>query len=405
MALACCQPGLAATTPVVGSGGELLQSHTEFLTPGDAGSMPWILGEWNQRLLFLASTNGDFNDQHLWTVGSDGVQPVAIAPGSMIPHSRPSRPIRFQDKLYFNIGTTLSNTRVWQFDGTVAGPATAIASLYRDAIIFRDELYLEYLGIRKFDGTTTSDIAVPEELTNIDFLYADDSRLLLQARHADYGSELWQYDGQQFELALDLVPGSESGFPLDFVSWNDELYFVGNAGESVALWRLEGSSAVQISPAGVGASKPVVFNGKLHFVGREDNLAALYQYDGNSVEPVWIPSTDQHSFISNLFVDGDLLYSLTNDRVLGEEVWVWDGTTGRRVADLDPGESGIMGGDPFDIGFTRAGNSIYFLPNTLPGGNELWSLTPVPEPHAAALMLAGLAGLGIFRWRSAFAAL
>ncbi|WP_425395065.1 hypothetical protein [Aeoliella sp.] len=382
-------------TVVIGSAGEVIRLRSDFIAPGDQRSFPSIVGTLENELLFSARNYGSAIDPSLWTVTGDVVSPVAIA------NNQPLEPIVYQPsaayagKLYFNSGSRLSTRQAWQYDGSVAEPATDLGlSWFQDTIEFQGKLYLEryYTSqeVLVFDGSQAQGITLPAGLREVEFLYADDQRMLLSARDSTYGNELWQYDGDQFEHLLDLNPGTDSAYYSDIVAFDGALYFTASVDGIPNLWRLEQDGATQLSPTGVSATSLTVYDGELYFVSGIESGTSLWRLDGDSVEEVWRAHAEGFGFVSNLTVFNGLLYSLSNDAVHGEEIWAWDGQAARLVADLNAGPAGIMGGDPFDLQMTQLGNQLFFIPGTGAVGGELWSLTPVPEPSAVWLGILGL---------------
>ncbi|MDX1349139.1 MAG: T9SS type A sorting domain-containing protein [Putridiphycobacter sp.] len=167
-----------------------------------------------------------------------------------------------------------------------------------------------------------------------------------------HGFELWKFDGSTASLALDILPGSNSGFF-----------------ESNGIY---------------GGYRPnlILYNNLLCFVATDSiHGAELWQYDGNSAQMIQDVNQYNASLQSvvtyPLFVElfDDKLYfshSAYSDGSVPDSVglFVYDGSTIQAVADIYPNH--VIGTNPY--GLKTVGPYMYFYATDSMHGRELWRL-------------------------------
>lgn len=220
--------------------GEFSSSPTDFTVVGDK--------------LFFVATDG-VSGRELWVTDGSTTQLVRdIFAGAT--GSEPSKLVASGGLLYFVAGDLAHGRELWVSDGTFAG-----TRLVRDL----------------YTGATDS---------SINFIVPFGSgRVILGARSATSGSELWIADGSGATLLKDISPGASSSTPEDLykIPKRNLVYFSANTdGVGRELWRTDGTEAgtVLVSDLypGIGNSSPRDFffnNRRLYFsaegetVGRE----------------------------------------------------------------------------------------------------------------------------------------
>ncbi|HEX6901879.1 MAG TPA: hypothetical protein VF789_19315 [Thermoanaerobaculia bacterium] len=168
-------------------------------------------------LYFLASSRDD--DARVWLYRSDGTEAgtVALAPiGDPDPYGEIDfRPMGFDGKLYFTLGTEELGAELWVSDGTAAGTHP-------------------FLDLRQ--GAASSSPLL---------LSVAAGRLFFAADDGEHGVELWSTDGvaEHTAMVADIAPGPLSSWPGRPVLAGGTLYFAADDGIAGSeLW------AVPVTP-------------------------------------------------------------------------------------------------------------------------------------------------------------
>ena len=171
----------------------------------------------------------------------------------------PNSMLFFEDKFFFSmqeVGTLPSRDRVTLHvsDGTADGTLNlndGIRGLTRprDLLVFEDKVFFVVRdlnwSVKYSDGTQegTGTLIEPFGHQNGGLgcgarLGLYDDRLVLQARRADTGHEIFISDGtpESITLLADVVPGPEDSNPENFVQVADRLYFIATIGGERQLW-------------------------------------------------------------------------------------------------------------------------------------------------------------------------
>lgn len=378
------------------------------INAGPPGSSPGHLTVCNDVLYFAANDSPRGTNVELWRFDGTTAEKVAeIRPGDE--GSGPSDLVAHAGKLYFSARGDDGPRRLWQFDGVTASLApgaetgaqtTGELTVYRNLLCFR--AYRSGLGVElwTFDGVRQTPIDIfpgpgnsyPQHLVE----YGD---LLLFSANGlpGQGTELWSYDGLTVSPVTNIRPdsGSAPAYPVVFGEW---LYFSANDGQhGNELWRTNGTHSEMVADiAGGGAldsgnpSSMTVYRDALYFSadnGVDGN--ELWRYDGARAEMIaninprpFVPDIDpvHHSFPAQFFVFEDILYFTADDGTRGRELWRYDGTEPRLVADIHPGPYGSS-----VSGFAIYRGDLYFSADDGETGGELnvanfvmWKLLPAP---------------------------
>ena len=209
----------------------------------------------------------------------------------------------------------------------------------------------------------------------------------------------------QVVLVKDINPGIDSSSPGGFIEFNDKLYFDASDGENGSeLWVSDGTSegtnlVIDINSSnnpGGGGSYPsdfIEFNDKLYFSANDREIGSeLWVSDGTSEGTnlvIDINSSNNPggggSYPSDFIEFNDKLYFSARDRETGGELWVSDGTAEgtNLVADINPGRRGTdiyylgLGSYPSD--FTEFNDKLYFFADDGENGSELWVSDGLPS--------------------------
>ena len=261
------------------------------------------------------------------------------------------------------------------------------------------------------NGTSSSN---PSNLTVLDgkiFFSADDSNGSNTPGGADLGKELWITDGstEGTTFVKDIKPGSGSGNPFNFFTFNNKLYFTANDG-STELWTSNGTEAgttkVDIMPTitGEAPQRFAELNGMAYFtVGSQPGSGAettnkLIEWDGvNNAVQVADIGDGYESILTNMVVYKDALYMYMNystqDATYGNELYKYTPTTDTftLVKDVDAGT-----GDASISNFTILNDILYFEAD-----NALWQTDGTKTGTIALAPAASLSGIAnVYAWNS-----
>lgn len=351
----------------------------------------------------------------------------------------------YDGDLYFSANNLPhgSNVELWRYDGAVTTLAAEIkpgdsGSTPRGLTVYNGKLYFAAHGasgptrLYQYDQTGASVVSTqfqgPEEFTLFD------GKLFF--RGTDYlipktGTELWKISGSSPPVLIDLVSGSGTSWPKQFVEYNGALYFnsrqelwrlnaAANGATQVTdiangqgsspehpvvfrndiyfsaydhvngreLWRYNGGAPVMVADIRPGGqydsgnpSCMTVYNDAIYFVA-DDGVhgAELWRHDGTVTEmianinatapPTGGEDPEHHSWPMDFFVFDGLLYFAADDGIHGRELWCHDGTTASLVADIYPGQYGSSVG-----GFAVYNGQLYFSANDGQLGSELHTET------------------------------
>lgn len=176
----------------------------------------------------------------------------------------------------------------------------------------------------------------PEAFTKL-----NNAQVVCWAQDATNGKELWITDGTNAgtNLIKDITPGSSNNPYGQFISMNNEVYFMANDGTNgLELWKTDGTSGgtnmiKNINPIGDGMA---------------------------------IPS---NPYISSIATMSNNVYFIANNGTSGLELWKTDGTNAGTVLVKDI-YTGSTSSTPNN--FLTIGNTLYFTATTAAEGNELW---------------------------------
>ena len=212
------------------------------------------------------------------------------------------------------------------------------------------------------------------------------------------------------QLIADIYAGIPSSSPADSFSLGDLVIFTAWIPNRRFIYRSDGSTAgtYTMREEGSGFSPDtgdglngVVFKGKLYFAasggaqGRE-----LWVSDGNTTSRFANLRLDDPagSGPTEFVVAGDYFFFTADDGLKGRELWVSDGTMvgTRMVADIVPGLSGSV---PKGLVADATGSKVFFSATTSDSGSEPW----VSDGTAAGTVLlaevaAGSQGSGPSGW-------
>jgi ELWxxDGT repeat protein len=351
-AIAC---GLAFAAPAMGMGEPDLVRD---INPGPSNSSISYMAPFDGRLYF--SADDGTSGRELWS--SDGTGSGTSLLADIFPGSESSFPIGMTDafgELIFRADDGVHGTEPWASDGTAAG--TAMATDVRPGAAGSSPT-----GLTLADGRT--------------FFQADDGTT---------GNELWLYEGAPAETIpvkdVDPTPGSGGVQGGTMVALDDTVYFGGNDGTGLKLWKSDGTGVgtVPVSDDVFVDLKPLLaWDGKLFFAGLTvSDGTELWISDGTDAGTELVedinPGPTGSLPTDMVDADGTILFA-ASDGTHGRELWKTDGTPAgtELVEDINPGSQASM--VPSVAYFVAVGDTAYFAASDDAHGRELWGSDGTP---------------------------
>ena len=191
-----------------------------------------------------------------------------------------------------------------------------------------------------------------------------------------HGRELWRTDGTAAGTMLlkDILPGSASSSPHDFVNTSTGAYFIVQAG----LWRTDGTASGTFYITDVpGISHLTSAGDRLYFTtyyssNSNDPNQQLWTSDGTATGTMPIPTGNASAspyLIGNLTGAGGRLFFTAANPVAGTELWSSDGTAAgtQLLRDINAGAA-----SSYPSSLTAIGAKLFFAADDGVSGRELW---------------------------------
>jgi hypothetical protein len=359
------------------------------LNPGTPNGFPANLAAANGHLFFNAFNTAEIAGSKVWRSDGTATGTILLAdtfpdlPGAGTP-SGPPLPSGFtaldSEIVLFTALDPDSYVEPWKTDGTPAG-TTRLKDLHPGP-----------------EGSVPVDFTV---LDGIAYFGADDSVVAHEDGTATYDRELFRTDGTEAGTfrVKDINPGPRPSIPIEFILWNDALYFsAADDGHGAELWRTDGTEAgteriTDLVPGPVG-SEPEQFTiadlgnadgtTTLLFAARDASVGfELFRTDGTPAGTQLIKDinpTGDSTPLSLTPFKGRVFFN-ADDGVHGREPWVTDGTAeGTHLfIDLNP-DDGLSA----PMNFTIVGNTLFFVtispgPTDSSVKTQLWATDGTPD--------------------------
>ncbi len=324
---------------------------------GSGSSNVSHLAVFNGQLYFQADAN-DQTGAELWRYDGGLKAITRVADINTGPAgSEPAFLTPFKDMLYFRAKGDANDNggiELWRFNGSATGRVTDINPLAADSnpmylTVFKDALYFSAKGndgkgveLWKYDGTTNpirvTDINPETGDSNPSYLAVFGDNLYFSATSNDgKGTELWKYDGTNPATRVaDINPDLGNSNPAFLTAFNGALYFsanAGNDGKGTELWKFDGTNpptlAQDINPGTLDSAPTylTVFNGALYFSANGDNSGfELWKFNGTSGSRVSDINPGGSSNPAYLAVyNGELYFQANANDNFGAELWKFKG--------------------------------------------------------------------------------
>lgn len=271
-------------------------------------SLPKYFTICNGLLFFQASTAA--RAEGLWV--TDGTEAGTQMLGNQYsdPFASSSGFIVLNNKIYFE-GNAGSGYGMWSSDGTTAGTQLVksgiIGSSGSSHAIFNAKFYFQNYDntnggeLWVSDGTDAGTVMV-KNINTVGFssdpqnFFTDGQKVYFEASDGISGRELWTTDGTNSGtyLVKDIAVGAAgshpgSASPKGIIKFNNQVYFFGNSGSAVEMYRTDGTVVgtvlVQSFPSLFSVTYSHEFNGKFYFTGSvsQNGAETLFESDGTSV--------------------------------------------------------------------------------------------------------------------------
>lgn len=300
------------------------------------------------------------------------------------------RPVVFQNKMYFFVGT-----QFWSSDGITTAMVKDLneGSYFDNFTIHKGQLFFTAAGVAGKNLWVSDGTAAGTRLVD-DIDYRSASNLLSHGDDVYFlatddvnGAELRQTDGIT-TTTTNIKTGAGSSNATPLIVYGDpkfgkKMYFSADRSSGKELWVTENKYdgyTYQITDiwGGPSSSDPrnmIEYNGKLYFVATNATYGAeLYETDGLGIGTKLVkdiyPGT-KGSGIRDFVVCNGKLYFSAEDGTHGYELWVTDGTAAgtQMVKDI----YATAGVSSFPYHLTAFNNKLYFTANSeLTSNVELW---------------------------------
>ncbi len=277
----------------------------------------------NGKLYFAAADIAGTYGSELWV--SDGTAAGTVMVKDINSGADGSKPMSFYTvggKLFFSADNGANGRELWVTDGTSSG-TTMVKDINQSGSGLGEENSFRFAAVLN-------------------------GKLYFAATDPVNGIELWSSDGtyEGTNLVIDLIPGSMSGNPIQFLLHGSDIYFLANSIDpdnseqsTLQLFKTNGTAegtTLVTNISGAYIENFISSGGKLYFVAdmMNGNGIELYTANGNEnghllVKDIF-PGAGSSSVYGLTDVNG-ILYFSANNGVNGSELWKSNGTTSGTV--------------------------------------------------------------------------
>ncbi|MFK7915730.1 MAG: hypothetical protein AB8B93_17570 [Pseudomonadales bacterium] len=333
------------------------------------------------RLLFAGTAQA--GDEKLWALKSDGAvnQASTHSPAGL----QGLRDLTASNgNLYFSGVSPTTGRELWRHDGNTielalelaAGTADGIRRLLTD---YNDDLLLfgdadMGAGLFKFRNGSAELLSLGTRASGA-LIHQDTAWFTFN--DAQFGAELWSYDGTNLVLEQDIEPGAGGSMPRLHGSLGDELVY------SAFEWQGQTMFKGNLADGTVGNANTLVLDNTLYYEGSEGDQGsngpqALMSYNGAQIVQVTgaeIEAMGSHK--QSLYFSGQELSEFGFEGMFryrnGVVEHIGSGIAGERLENARH--------------FIEFGNKLYFQYASQAHGSEWWSITEGPRLGKVQLQL------------------
>jgi ELWxxDGT repeat protein len=296
------------------------------------------------------------------------------------------------DKAYFNANDGIHGGELWVYDGInppsmvleirdgPIGSSTSAMLAYNNKLYFTADDGNSGSELWVYDGTNlphmTSDILAGAGSSYPQYLTGFNGKVYFGADDGIHGRELWSYDGiNTATMVTDIANVPLGSNPHGILEYNDMLYF----SIDTVVYHYDGLNTPEpIYNMQFGSSPYTIFNGIPYFAGIDlENGEAIWSFNGEypPSRVAGINSEYFHSGPDYLTVFQDKLFFVANDGIVGNELFVWDGSN--PVSLVDDIRKCSSGSNPEIADILN--NEMYILTNGN-SGRDLWTYNGLNLP-------------------------
>lgn len=271
-------------------------------------SLPSFFTVCNGLLFFQAST--PTRNQGLWVTDGTFSGTQALGNQYSVPFGSSTNFIVLNDKIYFQ-GNAGSGYGMWSSDGTSVGTQLVKSGFVgvsgASHIVLGNNFYFQNgdntngQELWKSDGTNLGTVLV-KDINTVGFssdpqnFFTDGQKVYFEATDGILGRELWISDGTSLgtQLFKDIAVGAPSsypgsGSPKGIIKFNNQVYFFGNSGSAVEMYKTDGTLVGTTFVKSISTISTVTYsyeyNSKFYFVGATSvgGTEYLFESDGTTV--------------------------------------------------------------------------------------------------------------------------
>lgn len=383
-----------------------MPQRVEDIWPGTLGSGPAHLTVYNNSVYFDATTLGYGRELWEWhAIGTPAkrITDLHAGTGDGTPGTAQFSMGVFKGKLYFYGRSAYTNTSLMAYDGvnppnvvrTVNGGTLGPGGMTECSgkMYFMDDTAAGKPGFLFNYDTGSAPVLIGKMgvwASNwLPPLIAYKGKLYFQYDAGPLGIELGSVDPStgQISLVADIYKGINGSRPGQFTVYGDKLYFTaGDSANGYELYNYDGKTVkrlTDITPGpgngatGTGMCMLAGYKGGIYLSGQTStNHHALFRYDTATKAATLVydpaPGNTMGHYPAFIYATSKNLYFYYNDPTsTGSEIYKYNGSSGRLVADLMPGKANGAGFSNMVL----LDNYVYFSAETEGTGKELYRLS------------------------------